>query len=600
MTGSHFDTVRDGGSFDGRLGILAPIVVAGHLHERGERLPFHLDVVAFAEEEGLRFRTSFLASSALVGQFDYARLEQPDADGVTLREAMCAAGLPGTEEAIAACAVDPRRLLGYIEVHIEQGPVLLERGLPLGRRHLDRRQRSPARHRHRGRQPCRHHADADAPRRARRRRRDGARRRAALRRSARCRARAGRHGRHGRACRRARPTSCRGAASSRSTCAPPTTRRATPRWPTSRPSSPASPGGAASSWRCRRRCGCRCAPCSPQLMDRLAAAIDAAGLPVLRLASGAGHDAMVMARVTDVCMLFVRCGNGGISHNPLETMTADDAELAARVLLDFLRRTAREAAVAARPARPMQLWRGRHVSRGEERAGPVLPSARRCRHCAQMSLSPVFFSPPTCLPLVSRRLRPHAIDPRRGVCARRRPVGPRGRARRQSRKGTSRSPPACAGRATRCTTMLLRLTIDTQPEHRRRAGAESDWVPYPGQCDAFGDGLPPAGRAEPASAAFAGAVQRAARRHARLHPPDRTGGRAADRGDPGLRRRGLPAARQAHEPSSRHDAEDRRPFQLDRCRALRVDGPAVAKFYPRWYTRAATHSPIQPEELGEP
>jgi allantoate deiminase/N-carbamoyl-L-amino-acid hydrolase len=75
-------------------------------------------------------------------------------------------------------------------------------------------------------------------------------------------------------------------------------------------------------------------------MDRLAGCIDSAGLPVLRLASGAGHDAMVMARVTDVCMLFVRCGNGGISHNPLETMTAEDADLAARVLLEFLRRTA--------------------------------------------------------------------------------------------------------------------------------------------------------------------------------------------------------------------------------------------------------------------
>jgi allantoate deiminase/N-carbamoyl-L-amino-acid hydrolase len=75
-------------------------------------------------------------------------------------------------------------------------------------------------------------------------------------------------------------------------------------------------------------------------MDRLAQCIEGAGLPVLRLASGAGHDAMVMARITEACMLFVRCGNGGISHNPLESMTAEDADLAAHVLLDFLRRTA--------------------------------------------------------------------------------------------------------------------------------------------------------------------------------------------------------------------------------------------------------------------
>jgi allantoate deiminase/N-carbamoyl-L-amino-acid hydrolase len=80
-----------------------------------------------------------------------------------------------------------------------------------------------------------------------------------------------------------------------------------------------------------------CAPCAPWLMDQLAAATERAGVPAFRLASGAGHDAMLMARVTDVAMLFTRCGNGGISHNPLETMTDDDADVAARILLDFLR-----------------------------------------------------------------------------------------------------------------------------------------------------------------------------------------------------------------------------------------------------------------------
>jgi allantoate deiminase/N-carbamoyl-L-amino-acid hydrolase len=81
------------------------------------------------------------------------------------------------------------------------------------------------------------------------------------------------------------------------------------------------------------------APCAPRLMDRLGAAIEAAGLPRFDLLSGAGHDAMEMAKITDVAMLFTRCGNGGISHNPLETMSADDAEVAGAVLLDFLRRT---------------------------------------------------------------------------------------------------------------------------------------------------------------------------------------------------------------------------------------------------------------------
>jgi acetylornithine deacetylase/succinyl-diaminopimelate desuccinylase-like protein len=79
------------------------------------------------------------------------------------------------------------------------------------------------------------------------------------------------------------------------------------------------------------------APCAPRLMQQLGAAVERAGLPRFDLPSGAGHDAMQMAQVTDVAMLFTRCGNGGISHNPLETMTADDADIAARVLLDFLR-----------------------------------------------------------------------------------------------------------------------------------------------------------------------------------------------------------------------------------------------------------------------
>jgi allantoate deiminase/N-carbamoyl-L-amino-acid hydrolase len=77
-------------------------------------------------------------------------------------------------------------------------------------------------------------------------------------------------------------------------------------------------------------------PCAPRLMAGLGAAIERAGLARFDLPSGAGHDAMRMAAITDVAMLFVRCGNGGISHNPLETMTADDADIAGRVLLDFL------------------------------------------------------------------------------------------------------------------------------------------------------------------------------------------------------------------------------------------------------------------------
>jgi len=79
------------------------------------------------------------------------------------------------------------------------------------------------------------------------------------------------------------------------------------------------------------------APCARPLMNVLGDAVERAGLPRFELLSGAGHDAMAMAAITDVAMLFTRCGNGGISHNRLETMTADDADMAAVVLLDFFR-----------------------------------------------------------------------------------------------------------------------------------------------------------------------------------------------------------------------------------------------------------------------
>jgi len=339
MTGSHFDTVRHGGRFDGRLGILAPIVVARHLHQRGERLPFHLDVVAFAEEEGLRFRTSFLASSALVGQFDFARLEQKDADGVTMREAMCAAGLPGTEEAIAACAVDPLRLLGYVEVHIEQGPVLLDRGLPLGvvtsiAGNVRQRVTVTGLASHAGTTPMAMRRDALA---AAAEMVLAVERRCADPRFA-AQALVGTVGMAAvpQGAANVVPGRCEFSLDVRA--ADDATRDAAVADLAAEFEHIAARRGVELSMSATMRVSC--ATCAPRLMDRLAACIEAAGVPVLRLASGAGHDAMVMASITDVCMLFVRCGNGGISHNPLETMTADDADIAARVLLDFLRRTA--------------------------------------------------------------------------------------------------------------------------------------------------------------------------------------------------------------------------------------------------------------------
>ena len=132
LTGSHYDTVRNGGQYDGRLGIFVPMACVRALARQGRRLPFGIEVVGFAEEEGQRYKATFLGSGALVGQFNPAWLDQVDADGVTMREAMRAAGLTGEMSDIAALQRDATRYLGFVEVHIEQGPVLNELDLPLG------------------------------------------------------------------------------------------------------------------------------------------------------------------------------------------------------------------------------------------------------------------------------------------------------------------------------------------------------------------------------------------------------------------------------------------------------------------------------------
>ena len=130
LTGSHYDTVRNGGKYDGRLGIFAPMACVRELHRQGKRLPFNIEVVGFAEEEGQRYKATFLGSGALIGDFKPEWLEQKDADGITMREAMLNAGLK--PEDIAKIKRRAEDYLGFVEVHIEQGPVLNELDLPLG------------------------------------------------------------------------------------------------------------------------------------------------------------------------------------------------------------------------------------------------------------------------------------------------------------------------------------------------------------------------------------------------------------------------------------------------------------------------------------
>ena len=130
MTGSHYDTVRNGGKYDGRLGIFVPMACVRELARAGKRLPFNLEVVGFAEEEGQRYKATFLGSGALVGDFKTEWLDQKDADGVSMRQAMEQAGLNLHD--IPKLTRDAADYLGFVEVHIEQGPVLNELDLPLG------------------------------------------------------------------------------------------------------------------------------------------------------------------------------------------------------------------------------------------------------------------------------------------------------------------------------------------------------------------------------------------------------------------------------------------------------------------------------------
>ncbi|EON20516.1 Zn-dependent hydrolase [Cupriavidus necator] len=334
MTGSHFDTVRNGGRYDGRLGIVLPIAVVGALNQAGIRLPYHFEVVGFAEEEGLRFKTSFLASSVLAGRFDPTLLERQDADGITLREALAASDLPGAGDlqALRAAAVDPASLLGFVEVHIEQGPVLLHHGLPLGvvtqiagsSRFAVRVEGLAS---HAGTTPMGMRRDAAA----------GAAEMILLV-EQRCTAAPTLVGTVGQlqvpnGSSNVIPAACTFSMDIRA--GEDGIREAAIADIVAGIGQIAERRGLAAQ--VERVPPVNNAPCARWLMDQFGAVLKKRGLQAFELPSGAGHDAMMMQRITDVAMLFVRCGNGGISHNPLETITAEDAQLAAEVFVDFLR-----------------------------------------------------------------------------------------------------------------------------------------------------------------------------------------------------------------------------------------------------------------------
>ena len=130
LLGSHLDTVRDAGKFDGPLGVLVAIACVQRLNEARTRLPFAIEVVGFADEEGVRYQSTYLGSRALGRDFQSEDLKRTDARGISMADAIREFG--GHPDAIASAKVDPTRLLGYVEVHIEQGPVLEKKNLAVG------------------------------------------------------------------------------------------------------------------------------------------------------------------------------------------------------------------------------------------------------------------------------------------------------------------------------------------------------------------------------------------------------------------------------------------------------------------------------------
>src|SRR6267378_1056391 len=130
MLGSHYDTVRDAGKWDGPLGLITAISCVTDLHKRGRRLPFAVEVTGFADEEGVRFASTLLGSRAVAGTFDESLLGVKDSAGISMRDALSQFGLD--PDHIGAAARARSELLAYVELHIEQGPVLESQDLPVG------------------------------------------------------------------------------------------------------------------------------------------------------------------------------------------------------------------------------------------------------------------------------------------------------------------------------------------------------------------------------------------------------------------------------------------------------------------------------------
>jgi allantoate deiminase len=326
VVGSHLDTVRDAGRYDGQLGVMVALACVQQLHDRGERLPYAIEVVAFADEEGLRFGTTFLGSSVYAGAFDESRLNLEDRNGVTLREAVRNfGGDPGALEGRGK-----EDLLGYCEVHIEQGPVLEQEDLPVGVvTAINGQSRVRAgfigKAGHAGTVPMESRRDALC-----------AAAEFVLEVESAAKAQPGSVATVGEIS--ALPGAVNvipgGADHSLDLRHPEDTARERLRDHLERRAREiAASRGCELRWQLRQETPA--VPADPELSALLERAVEESGVSVHRLSSGAGHDAAQMAALTSVAMLFVRCQEG-ISHNPAESVRREDVGAAIEVMSRFL------------------------------------------------------------------------------------------------------------------------------------------------------------------------------------------------------------------------------------------------------------------------
>jgi allantoate deiminase len=326
--GSHLDTVRDAGKFDGPLGVVAAIACVQQLHEQNLRLPFAVEVIGFADEEGVRFQSTYLGSKVLAGKFNEQDLKRFDSRGISMADAIRTFG--GDPDKLKSARRDPQQLLGYAEIHIEQGPVLEKKYQPVGvvsaiAGQSRIRVRFTGQAGHAGTTPMSMRRDALTA---------AAEFIVAV-----------------EACARAYPGLV---ATVGQIEALPGASNVIPgevvlsvdvrhQQDGTRTSACAGLQETANHIGQKRSIAVdwetilevQSVTCSRDLTAMLARAARQHLMDVMELSSGAGHDAAMMGEITPVAMLLVRC-KGGVSHHPDESVTEEDVEVAIAVMNDFL------------------------------------------------------------------------------------------------------------------------------------------------------------------------------------------------------------------------------------------------------------------------